>query len=99
MIYEWFDKNGFLSKEIPTECVMACSHSGDCYHDVITWVAKLRFQVPPDKARMYLKKFGEWDDCLDCDHSTLNERVLWLACNDIKEDGEWFGVIEQENGI
>jgi hypothetical protein len=88
-----FDEYGNFLGKIPKQCVADCSHSGDCYSDVVAWVDKLSFNVPPSLARRYLQDFGAWDDLDDCSHDVLNQRVLWIACCDIKENGDWYGVI------
>jgi len=88
-----FDEFGNFLGKIPKQCVSDCSHSGDCYSDVVAWVGKLSFDVPPYLARRYLQGFGAWDDFVDCSQDVLNQRVLWIACCDIKENGDWYGVI------
>jgi hypothetical protein len=88
-----FDEYGNFLGEIPEECVTACSHSGDCFDDVVYWVDKLSFDVPDNRARKYLKDFGAWEDLDTCTHGTLVIRVLWIACGEIKETGVWFGLV------
>lgn len=59
------------------------------------WVKKLDFQVSREKAICYLKETGGWSaEKLDnSDDTELAQKILWLACCDIKEYGEWFGLV------
>jgi len=90
---ELFDEYGQFLGEIPEECVKDCSRPGDAYVPVLFWVNELDFNVPPALAREYLSSFGAWEDLETCNQETLNERVLWLACCEIHEEGEWLGLI------
>ena len=91
----WFDERGNLLREIPKEAAEDCSHSGDCGADVESWVRELNFEVPRDLAIKWLRDFGAWDDeeLAATSDSDLAERVFWLACGDINEQGEWFGLM------
>ena len=91
----WFRPDGELVREIPADCVEDCAHSGDCTADVEAWCARLGFTVPRDLAILWLAEFGAWDvaELTDASDDTLAERVLWLACCDIAEQGEWFGMV------
>ncbi len=40
----------------------------------------------------YLGEFGAWDDLESAEIDTLANRVLWTACCDIAEQGEWGGL-------
>ena len=90
--YRWFDNNGNLLGEIPQDCINDCTHASDCTQDVHYWLKELSFSVPADMARKYLQDFGAWEDLDTCSQDLLNERVLWIACGDLKESGEWFGL-------
>jgi hypothetical protein len=90
---QWSKYGEFLGT-LTDDVVSECSHSSDCYEDVEYWVKELEFNVPEHLGRMYIKDTGAWEDWDTCDMKTLNERVLWLACCDIKEQGEWFGVCQ-----
>ena len=89
---QWDEYGNFLGK-IPKLCVKECSHSGNCETDVKKWITKLSFHVPPELARHYLRQYGAWEDLWTCSQELLNERVLWLACCDLRETGEWFGLV------
>jgi hypothetical protein len=91
----WFDAYGNLLKKTPKQCVEDCSHQGECFEDVKHWQEKLNFQVPRKLAIEYLREYGAWDcwELQRMDETTLAQKVLWLACCDIKENGKWFGLI------
>jgi len=88
-----FDEYGNFLAEIPAHIVKACSHAGDCLADVEYWQNKLNFVCPRQLAINYLQEFGAWEDLQTVDDITINQRVLWIACGEIKESGEWFGLI------
>jgi len=89
---EWFNNNGIMIKDIPEEAVDACGGQGNKDQVVDHWVEKLDFNVPRELAIKYLKEFGAWEDLKQTNQDTLNKRVFWIACNDIAENGEWFGL-------
>ena len=93
--YEFFDKYGWFTGKLSEECIKDCSHSGDCFDDVEFWVKKLDFQVPREKAILYLKETGGWsaEELDSLDDVGLAQKILWLACCDFKENGEWFGLV------
>ena len=90
----WFATSGEMVREIPWECVEACSHSGRCDDDVEYWRRELNFQVPRAAAIAFLAECGAWDraELAEATDDKLTERVLWLACNQISDSGEFFGL-------
>lgn len=74
--------------------VNACSGPGPVDREVKFWRRRLDFKVPREKAIQYLKEYGAWSkEELDAqDDEKISEKVLWLACNDIKEEGRWYGL-------
>lgn len=90
-----FDEYGNFHGKIPKEAVRDCSGPGQADEAVKHWRKKLNFEVPRQKAIQYLKEYGAWDlDELNAlDDEELAEKVLWIACGDIKEHGEWFGLV------
>lgn len=89
----WFDEDGYLIDEIPQECVADCSAAGSVDSSVSYWVEKLDFNVARHLAIRYLYEWGAWNDLETADDETLAQRVLWLACCDLKEENEWIGLI------
>lgn len=80
--------------EIPSTCVEDLTAPGPADALARYWRSKLDFEVPRDLATTYLRGFGAWsvEDLAAMSDTDLTETVLWLACGDIKENGEWFGL-------
>jgi hypothetical protein len=91
---KWFSETGEFIGHIPPKVVAQCSHSGNCESDIKYWMEHCTFNVPDNLARNYLKSYGCWVDLDTCSYDTLKERVFWLACCSIKEEGKWFGLVE-----
>jgi len=90
----WFDQYGQLVRDLPADCVADCTMPGPCDALVNDWADMLRFNVPRKMAINYLKEFGAWSE-FELNQKTtkdLSEIVLWIACGDIKESGEWLGL-------
>lgn len=91
-IYGWLNAGQF-----PAECIEACSASGSVDESVDIWVLRLDLVKALEPVRAlaerYLKEFGAWDDLSTCELSTIAQRVLWVACCDIREEGEWPGLV------
>lgn len=92
---QWFDDYGHCINRIPRKVVNACAHPGECFQDVEYWQAAINFIVPRSRAIDYLSEFGAWtiDELQDMTGTELAQKVLWIACWDIKTNGEWFGLI------
>ena len=54
-----------------------------------------RGKVPRDRATAYLRKFGAWtaDELAAKTDDELAEVILWTACFEIRDSGEWFGLV------
>lgn len=77
---------------ISNEAVEDCTAPGqDASKAVTYWQRKLGFNVPRDKAIKYLKATGAWDvdELSELDDTELSQKVLWVACGTLKEDGIW----------
>jgi hypothetical protein len=92
---KWFDEHGWIVRDIPAEAVPDCHHAGACDEGVEYWRKKLGFEVPRKLAIEWLADFGAWtrEELAEAEPETLAERVLWLACADIAEQGEWLGLV------
>lgn len=91
-----FDENGYMRGYIPAAAVSECTAGGiDATPFVKAWIEKLNFRVPRQKAIDYLREFGAWDieELQASDDDGLAEKVFWIACGDIKENGAWHGLI------
>jgi hypothetical protein len=95
---DWFSETGEILMEIPYPCIRDCSHGGQCHSDVAYWQNELGFEIPAEletMAREYIKSTGGFSDDWDtCTMTELAQYVLWLGCNEINEQGEWFGLME-----
>ena len=92
-----FDADGHLiGGSFPADCIRDCSASGQVKSAVAYWRDKLRLAeiLEPYKSLVirYLREYGAWDDFGVATIEELADRVLWTACCDIKENGEWFGL-------
>lgn len=85
------------SGQFPADCIAACSASGSVDSAVAHWCAELKFAEALEPVRplveQYIKEFGAWDDLTTASIETLAHRVLWSACCDIREQGEWLGLV------
>ena len=93
---DWFDDQGNFIQDIPSACVEVCSGAGQQVHNVRYWRERLGFEVPRELAIDYLAHTGGWErDALNTTtDDELAEYVLWVACCDLRETGEWFGLVE-----
>jgi hypothetical protein len=91
---KWFDDYGNLIKDIPQEIISECSHQGDCYFDCKKWIKEIDFNVPRQLSIDWLREFGAWtiEELNSLDDMEIAIQVLWIACSDLKENGEWFGL-------
>lgn len=89
-----FDKYGYFLEELPEDCIRDCFSPGqDASEAVSYWRKRLGFQVPRELAVRYLREYGAWEDLDTASDDMLADRCLWLAAGDIKENGEWFGLV------
>jgi hypothetical protein len=93
-----FDRNGYMIRgHFPKDCVSECAQSGQVADYVADWRDTLGFDrsIAPvrDQAIRYLREHGAWDDFGVASLETLADRVLWLACCEIKESGQWLGMV------
>lgn len=74
---------------VPWACVVACSGPGAADEPVRRWIAdehSLTWHATPETIRKSLAGHGAWDDDELADDETNRERILWIACNDIREN-------------
>ncbi len=93
---ELFDANGYYTgPTIPDDCVTDCAAQGRVDGAVDAWRYTLNFEVPRKLAISYLREFGAWTRG-ELDYASdelLAERVLWIACCELKESGNWLGLV------
>ncbi len=90
----WASFNRFELR-LPGQCVLDCSHSGQCDEDVAFWAPKVRAQCnadsfkngpTADNVRAELKEYGAWDAEELSDDDANWRRLVWCAANNIAED-------------
>ena len=91
----WFNADGYLLGTLPADCIGDCAHAGPCDDDVRHWRQELEFQVPRQRAIAYIREFGAWtaEEVAAKSDEELAEVVLWLACCQIRETGQWWGLV------
>ena len=90
---ELTNERGEYLDGIPEDAIRDCSHSGDCDADVQFWIEHLQVSAPRPLLESYLREFGAWADLKTAEDEVLIRRAFWLACNDLSETGEWFGLV------
>jgi hypothetical protein len=80
---------------LPGQCVIDCSHSGQCDSDVESWVNRIHLQIAmdnfpnkptPEKIRAELKESGVWDNAELNDDAANFRRLIWIAAGNIGDD-------------
>lgn len=80
--------NGF-SLELPEEAVMDCSHAGRCDDDVTRWHGYIDFShISVTQLKKELYEYGAWTDEELEDRRENEERLLWIAAGNLKEEQE-----------
>lgn len=92
--YTFFDDYGNFIGALPKDCIAQCSAPGPVDDAVDYWRIVLGFRPPRYLAIPYLLSTGAWDETElnQSDDIVIAQRVLWLACCDIKEGGEFLGL-------
>jgi hypothetical protein len=67
------------------------AHQSQCDEDVLAlskvpYIAKQLDAIEPALLVSELREYGAWDEDELADHRQNLQRILWLACNDIKEE-------------
>ena len=90
----WASFNRFELR-LPGQCVLDCSHSGQCDDDVQSWVSRVRAQIDADnftnkptadKIRAELKEYGAWDEAELADDALNFTRLVWIAAGNISDE-------------
>ena len=86
----WNSSSGRIELQITEAQAAGASHSGRCDDDVL-WLSgepKIKRQLArldPALVASELKEYGAWDEDQLADHEQNLQRLLWLACGDIRE--------------
>lgn len=86
----WTSSSGLIELNITKKQAANCAHAGDCSLDVeyLSGVPVIRRQlnkISPETLKNELAWFGAWNDEELAIHSDNLQRVLWVACCDIRE--------------
>ena len=84
----YFDR---FTIEMTKKQARACSHSGPCDENVkaLRTHKKIRFQlarISNEYLKAQLKEYGAWDEEELQDRIDNEERILWIAACDIREE-------------
>lgn len=79
--------NRFLL-EIPVDAIADCSHQGRCDDDVAHWSKRVErpTECSPENLAAELKEYGTWDSDELADDDENWNRIVWIACCDLKEE-------------
>jgi hypothetical protein len=86
----WIESLGRIELKITKAQALSCSHPGQCDSDVAALRKEpaIRRQLNKLDAKLVaecLSEYGAWDDAELADHEANLDRLLWVACCDIKE--------------
>jgi hypothetical protein len=76
--------------EIPEEAIGDCSHQGACDEDVEHWAQKINrpSEITPERLAAEMKEYGAWDAEQLADDEANWQRLIWIACCNIKEESK-----------
>lgn len=74
--------------EIPETAVPDCSHAGACDDDVAHWSRRIARpdSLTPALLASELREYGAWDREELADDDANWQRIIWLACCNLKEE-------------
>jgi len=87
----WTSSCGRIELHLTKDQARTGSHPGPCDDDIaylrtLPKIKRQLAQVDPDILRCELKDYGAWDADELADHDANLDRVLWIACCDIREE-------------
>jgi hypothetical protein len=87
----------YTGPRIPDDCVIECTAAGQPADDAVEhWARVLDFEVPRVAAINYLARTGSAtrEELASRSDEYLAEFVLWIACCNMLENGDWLGLCE-----
>lgn len=83
----WYTSSMYMIEfQLPGQCILDCSHAGQCDQDVEYWIGKLDLShIDPAKLVLELAEYGAWDQDELSDHDENLARLVWIATNDLSE--------------
>jgi hypothetical protein len=88
----WFStSSGLIEFELTWAQALQGSHQGQCDADIaelrkVPEIAEVLGKINKDTLRSELDEYGAWDEDELKDHEANLDRILWLACGDIREE-------------
>lgn len=88
----WFTSgSGRIEIGMTLDDAKSGAHQGQCDEDVLSLskvpdIAKQLDAIEPALLASELREYGAWDEDELADHRQNLQRILWLACNDIREE-------------
>lgn len=82
-----------ITLDMTLEQAQSGAHQGSCDNDVmelskVPAIAQQLAKLDPEALRLELKEYGAWDATELADHEQNLQRILWLACGQIKEENQ-----------
>jgi len=83
----WFtSSHGSIEFRLPGQCILDCSHAGQCDQDVEYWLTQLDLsEIDPACLAIELSEYGAWEDDELQDHDLNLARLVWIAAGDLQE--------------
>jgi len=88
----WSSGCGRLELELALDDAAQGYHQGDCDADIkqlraVPYISAQLAALDPALVSHCLKEYGAWDDEERADHQANLDRLLWIACGDLMEEG------------
>lgn len=94
--FTWFAGSGRpINLRLTLDEAQSCSHPGQCDADVdeLLLLEGISAQVStwdPETLQAELAEYGAWDEEDLADHEANIKRMVWIACNDVAENPEYY---------
>ena len=77
--------------ELTKDQVLSCSHAGDCLADVLETLTHPNIvtqlaQIEDGDLFDELSEYGAWDDVELSDRQKNEQRIIWIAAGNIREE-------------
>lgn len=88
----WFTTgSGRIEIELLLDDARSVAHQGQCDEDVLAlskvpYIERQLGAIDPILLAAELREYGAWDEDELADHQQNLQRILWLACGEIKEE-------------
>lgn len=88
----WISGCGRIELNLSADHAARGYHSGQCDADILALkqlpeISSQLLALDAGIVRDYLREFGAWDSSELADHADNLERLLWIACGDIVDNG------------